>query len=220
MKKFLLLIILLAAQSVSAKMFTQSATVSWDGTYRTTFTINFPQPTNLPSTLILIAWGDQWPTITDDAGDIWETATDAAGHIVRGFWYAQCRSAVNVVTVTFPQPSRFYAVLGEKSGYLDVDVVSQTVDGNSNPSTSATITTSSADFIVGYGWNYTTVSPTLTAGAGYTMEGQAGVFLEDLQQTAPGPISSSVTYGNGWSGWWVQGVVAFKPAIPSFCVCR
>lgn len=209
-----------AQSTTGPNMFTQVATIPWDGVYRTTVTVNLEKATSLPSTLFLIAWGDVWPTIIDDADDIWETIVDpVSGHTVGGIWYAQCKGNAKTVTFQFSSPSRFYGVLGEKSGYFDVDLFSFPKDGNSNPSASATITTTSADLMIGYGWNYTTKTPTLTAGPGYVMEGQTGIFLEDLQQTSPGPAASSVTYGNGWSGWWVQGIVAFKPAVPDFCTC-
>lgn len=208
-----------AQSSTGPNMFTQSSVIPWDGLPRISFTFNLPKPTSLPCTLVIIGWGDSWPTINDDAGDLWETVTAPDGHVVRGIWYAQCKGGAKTITVSFSTASRFYGVVGEKSGWYDPDVSSQAVDGNSNPSASAIITTTSADFIIGYGWNYTTTTPTLTAGTSYVMEGQSGIFLEDMQQIAPGPVSSSVNYGSGWTGWWVQGIVAFKPAIPDFCIC-
>lgn len=218
-KLLVLVAALLVSRVVQAQTFSQVVPVPENQVSYSTLTVVFPRPTSLPCTLFLVGWNNTEPTITDDAGDVWEKPS-------RGLWYTQCKSRVSKVTLTFSPADRFYGVLGEKAGYFDADITSLTVDGNTNPTNSATITTTSADLIIGYGWNYTTSTPTMNPGSGYVMEGQGGAaFLEDWQQTAPGPVSSSVTYTggwpgyNGWQGWWVQGVVAFKPAIPSFCTC-
>lgn len=216
LKIVLLFAAMLVAQTVRAQRFTQSVTIPYTGASQTTFTASLSKPTTIPCTLFLVARTLSTPTITDDAGDTWEAV---GGGTVRGIWYAQCKGGATKVTITFGSPVTFYGVIGEKSGYFDEDVTSLPIDGNSNPTASATITTTSADFIIGYGWNYTTTTPTLTAGPGYVMEVQADAFIETTDQSAPGSVSSSVTYHNGWSGWWVQGIVAFKPAIPSFCTC-
>jgi hypothetical protein len=206
-----LLILCLFATSLSAQTFRQVVPIPYNGQNQTAFVVSFQKPTAMPCTLFLVGRELSTPIITDDAGNVWEAAAD------RGLWYAPCKGATSKVAISFSSSVSFYGVLGEKAGYFDVDVSSITVNGNSNPSASATITTTQADLIIGYGWNYSTMTPNLTAGSGYVLEGQANAFIEDLQQSAPGPMSAGVNFRTGFSGWWVQGVVAFKPALGPSC---
>src|SRR5271157_982709 len=195
-----------------ADTFIQSATVNQPTGSALTYSCSYSQANGGGNTLVLVGrFGVTVSSITDSQGNLWEPAGVNGS---TGLWYAtNSKAGTNSVTVTFPTNQPFQGVCAEYSGQLRLDQLAQGAGGTGTAAASSSISTiASGDLIIGFGNNYTTNTPSVTAGTGFTLRGQVNEFLEDMIQSAAGPVASSVTYGSSVS--WNQYVVAFAVGPP------
>lgn len=121
-----------------------------------------------------------------------------------------------ITTVSYPQEAFYQAVYADYIGTMFVDQVAHLhPDFTSSEGMSFAITpTQPNELVIGYGWNWTANSLSPAAELPFTMEGIAdgNTFLEDLVQTTPAAISSSVVWNQ--SVEWEQGVISFALGTP------
>jgi IPT/TIG domain/Glucodextranase, domain B len=213
---FAILCVILSAP-LAAQTFVQSNITNdpnGNGTDNLTYTCAYPQSNASGNTLVL-AIRNNLPvqSVTDSEGNNWVSVVNGS---VVGLWYAiNSKAGTNTVTITFSSAQPLQAVCAEYSGLYLLDQVSQMARNESSTATSPTLTTASAnELIFGFGTNDTAngaggVRSDLTAGTGFTLRGNANIFLEDLVQSAAGTVNSVMNYGA--SVVWNQWGAAFRP---------
>lgn len=207
----ILAVLLLAAIPASAQVTVQTVTLNVNNyaNPQAAYTMAFKQPNTAPCTLFLAVprvIQAQHPVTITDSQNAWALAPGSTG-----LWYTtSCASGSNTVKAAFADMQYFQGVLIEVPGVWVPNKVSGRSSGASAITTSALIDANAGDLLLGYGYNDDTNYPGITAGTGFTLEGNANVFLETAKQAAFGTVTSSVTYSGSVS--WHQNVASFSLA--------
>jgi hypothetical protein len=172
--------------------------------------------TNTAGNFLVIVSRQTITAISDTLSNTnWTNANITNGSI----WYCpNCKGGANTLSCTTAGGCQ--SVWAEYSGIaltspLDVQNASTATGTGTAAASNSITTTKDGDLIIGYGWNSTTNSPTITAGSGFTLRNNnpsPNSHLQDRLLTPAGAITSQCTYSA--SATWFESVISFKAAIP------